>query len=63
MASPVHAALCALIATAFWSWLGYALGRHLLPRVLALGSAPVIGWAVHSAVMLPLCEWTGFSRK
>ncbi len=61
MASPVHAALCALIATAFWSWLGYALGRHLLPRVLALGSAPVIGWAVHSAVMLPLCEWTGFS--
>ena len=54
MASPVNAALCALIATAFWTWLGYALGRHLFPRVLAIGAAPVIGWAVHSAAMLPI---------
>ena len=41
MASPVNAALCALIATAFWALLGYALGRHLLPRVLAIGAAAV----------------------
>jgi hypothetical protein len=61
MASPVNAALCALIATAFWTWLGYALGRHLFPRVLAIGAAPVIGWAAHSAVMLPIHIGVGFS--
>ena len=44
MASPVNALVCALIATAFWSLLGYALGRRLVPRVLAIGAAPVVGW-------------------
>src|SRR4029077_14155802 len=61
MASPVNAALCALLATAFWSFLGYALTRHLLPRALAVGAAPVIGWAAHSAVTLPLFFLIGFS--
>jgi hypothetical protein len=61
MASPVNAVLCALIATAFWTLLGYALGRHLFPRVLALGAAGVIGWAAHSAVTLPVYDWIGFS--
>ena len=62
MASPINAALCALVATAFWSLLGYAISRHLLPRAPAVGAAPVIGWAVHSAVTLPLFELIGFSR-
>jgi hypothetical protein len=61
MASPVNAALCALLATAFWSFLGYALARHLLPRTLALGAAPVIGWAAHSAATLPIFFLIGFS--
>ncbi|HLN38866.1 MAG TPA: hypothetical protein VK337_13865, partial [Xanthobacteraceae bacterium] len=61
MASPVNAALCALLATAFWSFLGYALTRHLLPRALAIGAAPVMGWAVHSAATLPLFFLIGFS--
>ena len=61
MASPFNAALCALIATAFWPLLGYALARHVLPRVLALGAAAVIGWAVHSAVTLPIYQLLGFS--
>ena len=61
MASPVNAALCALLATAFWSFLGYALARHLLPRALAIGAAPVMGWAVHSAATLPLFFLIGFS--
>jgi len=61
MASPVNAALCALLATAFWSFLGYALTRHLLPRALAVGAAPVIGWAVHSAATLPIFFLIGFS--
>ncbi len=61
MASSANAVLCALIAGAFWTLLGYALGRQLLPRVLALGTASVIGWAVHSAVTLPVYRWIGFS--
>ena len=61
MASPDNALVCALIATAFWPVLGYALGRQLLPPVLATGAAPVIGWAVHSAVTLPFYLLFGFS--
>jgi hypothetical protein len=61
MASPVNAALCALLATAFWSFLGYALTRHLLPRAVAIGVAPVTGWAVHSAATLPIFFLIGFS--
>ena len=61
MASPDNALVCALIATAFWSLLGYALGRQLLPPVLATGAAPVIGWAIHSAVTLPFYLLFGFS--
>ncbi len=61
MASPFTAGLCALIATAFWALLGYALARHLLPRALAIGAAMVTGWAVHSAVALPVYRLLGFS--
>jgi hypothetical protein len=61
MASPVSAALCAMLATAFWSFLGYALTRHILPRALAIGAAPVMGWAVHSAATLPIFFLIGFS--
>src|SRR5271167_3222081 len=61
MASPVLALLCALIATGFWTLLGYSLARHLLPHALALGAAAVLGWAVHSAAVLPIYCWTGLS--
>jgi hypothetical protein len=61
MASPVNAVFCALLATAFWSLLGYALTRHLLPRALSIGAAPVTGWAVHSAATLPIFFLIGFS--
>ena len=54
MASPINAVLCALVGAAFWSALGYAIARDLLPRVLALGAAPVVGWAVFSAMALPI---------
>lgn len=62
MASLSNAALCAVVATVFWSLIGYALGCRLLPRALAATAAPVLGWAVYSAVTLPLFELTGFSR-
>jgi hypothetical protein len=61
MASPINALVCALIATAFWPVLGYALGRRFVPRVLAVGAAPVIGWSVHSAATLPIYLLFGFS--
>ncbi|HEY6258483.1 MAG TPA: hypothetical protein VIY51_22090 [Xanthobacteraceae bacterium] len=61
MASFVNAALGAMVATAFWTLLGLAISRHLLPRPLAIGAAPVLGWAVHSAVTLPLLILIGFS--
>ncbi|MGO9401384.1 MAG: hypothetical protein ACLP19_26610 [Xanthobacteraceae bacterium] len=61
MASPHNAFVCALIAMAFWPLLGYALARRLVPRVLALGTAPVIGWSVHSAATLPIYFLFGFS--
>jgi hypothetical protein len=38
MALPANAALCALVASAFWTFLGYGVGRHLLPRSLALNA-------------------------
>jgi hypothetical protein len=61
MASLFNAFLCAVVAAAFWTVLGHALGRHLLPRTLALGAAPVLGWAVFSAVTLPVLTLIGFS--
>jgi hypothetical protein len=61
MASSVNAALCALLATAFYTVLGYALTRHVLPRALALGTAPILGWAVFSAATLPILTVVGFS--
>jgi hypothetical protein len=61
MASLVKAALCAIVATAVWSLPGYALSRHLIPRALAIGAAPVLGWAVLSAATLPVFYLIGFS--
>ena len=61
MATPINAVLCALVGAAFWSVLGFAIARHLLPRVLALGAGPVIGWAVFSAASLPILSLIGFS--
>jgi hypothetical protein len=61
MASPINALLCALVGATFWSALGYAIARHLLPRVLALGTAPALGWAVFSAASLPILSAVGFS--
>ena len=61
MASAVNAAFCALAATAFFTAFGFAVGRHVLPRALALGAAPVVGWAMFSAATLPVLTLVGFS--
>ncbi len=61
MASAANAALCAIVATAFWTLLGYAIGRHIFPRILAIGTAAIIGWAVYNSVTLPIFGLFGFS--
>ena len=61
MASAINAVVCALVAAAFYSAIGYAIARRLLPRVLALGAAPVIGWAVFGAASLPILSLLKFS--
>src|SRR6266568_2752741 len=61
MASSANAALCAVVAAVFWTGLGFAIARLLLPRALAIGMAPIAGWAIHSAFALPILTLTGFS--
>ena len=61
MAFPANAVLCAVVAAAFWTGLGFAIARLLLPRALAIGAGPVVGWAIHSALALPILTLTGFS--
>jgi hypothetical protein len=54
MATIFGAVLCAAVATLFWTCLGFALTRRLVPARLALPFAPAIGFAVHSALALPV---------
>jgi hypothetical protein len=63
MALSVNAVLCALLAAAFWTVLGYSIARHILPRGLAAGAGPVIGWAVFSAATLPILTPIGFTTS
>jgi hypothetical protein len=59
--SSFHVVLCALVAAAFYSALGHGITRHVMPRPLAAGAAPVIGWAVFSAATLPILTVIGFN--
>ncbi|MEP7029616.1 MAG: hypothetical protein ABI830_01645 [Pseudolabrys sp.] len=51
------------MATAYWTIVGLALSRRLAPPVLALPIAPLLGWAVHSALALPLFSALGFTAE
>jgi len=59
--SSFHVVLCALVAAAFYSVLGHGITRHVLPRALAAGAAPVLGWAVFAAATLPILTAIGFN--
>jgi hypothetical protein len=61
MPSVLHVFLCSAAAFLFWGAIGLALGRRLLPASLVLPAAPALGWAVHSAVALPLYRLIGFT--
>ena len=56
MATIFGAVLSAAVATLFWTCLGFALTRRLVPGRLALPFAPAVGFAVHSALALPLFQ-------
>ena len=57
MATISGAAFCAAVATLFWTGLGFALTRRLVPGRLALPFAPAIGFAVHGALALPVLSF------
>jgi hypothetical protein len=61
MASPLDAAICAVVALLVWTALGLSISRRVLPRTLALPVAPALGWAVHNAAALPIFLLIGFS--
>ena len=61
MPSALIAGLCAVAAASFWTVLGFALARRLVAPALALPIAPALGWAVHSAAVLPILILVGFS--
>jgi hypothetical protein len=56
-----HVCFAALIATVFFTLVGWPLARRLLPPVVALGAAPSLGWAVYCAAALPVFSLVGFS--
>ena len=53
MASTLHAAIGAAVALLFWTSLGVTITRRVVPA-LALPMAPLVGWAVHGAIALPI---------
>jgi hypothetical protein len=62
MATIQNTLVCAALALAIWSCCGFAIGRRLLPQSLAMPFAPLLGWAAHSVVALPLFFLIGMTR-
>jgi hypothetical protein len=61
MVSLLNVSISAALALLLWTCVGFALAQRLLPRTLALSSAPVLGWAAQNAIALQLFLSTGFS--
>jgi hypothetical protein len=62
MASILNTLICAALATAIWTCVGLAVAERLVPRPLALAMAATLGWAVHSAAVMPIFFVIGMSR-
>jgi len=62
MISFTQALICAGLALALYGLIGLPLAQRVAMRPLAPWLAPAIGWAVHSALALPLCGLIGISR-
>jgi hypothetical protein len=54
---------CALVALVLSAWVGLPLTRWLVSdRATASAMAPIVGWAVFSALALPILTFMGFTR-
>jgi hypothetical protein len=62
MASILNTLFCAGLATVLWTCIGLAVAARVLPGPLALPLSPMLGWAVHSAAVLPVFFAVGLSR-
>jgi hypothetical protein len=62
MATIQNTLVCAALGLVIWGCCGFAIGRRLLPRSMAMPFAPLLGWASHSAVALPLFFLIGMTR-
>jgi hypothetical protein len=63
MPTSIQVLVCGLAAMFYWTAVGWAVGRWLAPSVLAIPIAPVLGWALHSAIALPLYRAVGFTQE
>src|SRR5437868_3715601 len=61
MPTSIHVLVCVVAAVLYWTAIGISLGRWLAPPALILPIAPLLGWAVHSALALPLYCAVGFT--
>jgi hypothetical protein len=61
MASTLNVVFGAIVAAAVCSCVGLAVARRIAPPSLAWPLAPLVGWAVTSAVALPVFTLVGFS--
>ena len=53
--------LCGVAALLYWGLLGLALSWRLAPISLSRPIAPALGWALHSALALPIYRVVGFT--
>ena len=62
MISILNVLLCAVLTVLFWTCIGFAIGKRILPPVLSLPMAPTLGWAVQNAFALPIFLVLRFSQ-
>jgi hypothetical protein len=62
MASTFNILICAGLAVVLWACIGLPITARIAPRPLDRLMAPALGWAIHSAIALPLFRIVGMSR-
>src|SRR5688572_13471990 len=62
MAQIDNGVLCATAMLALWTILGLPIALRLVPGAAGPAWAPTLGWAIYSAIALPLFGWIGMTR-
>lgn len=62
MATFQNALICFALGLGIWGLIGFAIGSRFLPQSLALPFSPLLGWAAHSVIALPLFSCIGMTR-